>query len=184
MADEASAGLPDATEPGRSEWSGDGALRQLDPRFVDLARRRRFVVSAVMAAALLPVPMVAAIAARSLGVLALGTGAWVAVVLLLAWQAYSWPPIAYRHSWYRLSDRGLEIRRGVLFRSIVNVPRSRVQHTDVSQGPVERSFGLGRLVVFTAGSSFARVELQGLDHETALKARDFLLHDEARSDAV
>jgi membrane protein YdbS with pleckstrin-like domain len=53
--------------------------------------------------------------------------------------------------------RGLEIRRGVFWRSVVNVPRSRVQHTDVSQGPLERSYGLGTLIVYTAGTDHAQV---------------------------
>jgi uncharacterized protein len=55
------------------------------------------------------------------------------------------------------------------------VPRSRVQHTDVSQGPLERKHGLGRLVIFTAGTQHSRVELPGLAHHTALDIRDRLL---------
>ena len=47
---------------------------------------------------------------------------------------------------------------------MIHVPRSRVQHTDVSQGPVERRFGLGTLVIYTAGTDYARVDLAGLDH--------------------
>ena len=47
---------------------------------------------------------------------------------------------------------------------MTNVPRSRVQHTDVSQGPLERNHGLGTLVVYTAGTDHAKVELGGLDH--------------------
>ena len=58
---------------------------------------------------------------------------------------------------------------------MINVPRSRVQHTDVSQGPIERGFGLGTLVIYTAGTEHARVELHGLEHGTALHIRDHLL---------
>ncbi len=63
------------------------------------------------------------------------------------------------------------------------MPRSRVQHTDVSQGPLERSHGLGTLVIYTAGTEHARVELGGLDHGTALLIRDHLLPRE-ENDAV
>jgi membrane protein YdbS with pleckstrin-like domain len=50
-----------------------------------------------------------------------------------------------------------------------------VQHTDVSQGPLERRYGLGTRVIFTAGTDHARVDLKGLDHATALAIRDHLL---------
>jgi membrane protein YdbS with pleckstrin-like domain len=161
----------------------DGVARRLDPRFVGLSRRRRFVVSTVLALALAPAVLVVAFVAGVHLVTLMAVLGWLTAVLLLAWQSWSWPPLAHRYASYSLSPQGLEIRHGVVFRRVVNVPRSRVQHTDVSQGPVERSFGLGRLVVFTAGSSYARVELQGLDHATALRIRDFLLQDEG-SDAV
>ena len=55
------------------------------------------------------------------------------------------------------------------------MPRSRVQHTDVSQGPLERKLGLGTLVIYTAGTDHARVALSGLDHSTALDIREHLL---------
>jgi membrane protein YdbS with pleckstrin-like domain len=55
------------------------------------------------------------------------------------------------------------------------VPRSRVQHTDVSQGPLERRYGLGTLVIYTAGTSHSRVNLEGLDHEVARRIRAHLL---------
>jgi membrane protein YdbS with pleckstrin-like domain len=50
-----------------------------------------------------------------------------------------------------------------------------VQHTDVSQGPLERRFGLGTLVIYTAGTAHSRVNLEGLDHEVARRIRAHLL---------
>ena len=82
----------------------------------------------------------------------------------LCWLAQCWPAIDYSHTSYRVDDEGIEIRRGVWWRTVTNVPRSRVQHTDVSQGPFERNHGLGTLVVYTAGTDHAKVELGGLDH--------------------
>jgi membrane protein YdbS with pleckstrin-like domain len=100
---------------------------------------------------------------------------WLLIVVLLALLAWRWPPIDYRHTSYRVDDQGIEIRRGVHWRVVINVPRSRVQHIDVSQGPLERRYGLGTLVIYTAGSDHAKVELAGLDHGRALMLRDFLL---------
>ena len=55
------------------------------------------------------------------------------------------------------------------------MPRSRIQHTDVTQGPYERRFGLATLVVYTAGTENASIPIEGLGHETALAFRDALL---------
>lgn len=101
--------------------------------------------------------------------------AWPAAAAGLGWLAHQWPVVVHRHASYRVDDEGIEIKHGVIWRSVVNVPRSRVQHTDVSQGPIERSFGLGTLVIFTAGTEHARVQLHGLDHGLALRIRDHLL---------
>ena len=102
----------------------------------------------------------------------LGSGG--AVVLLVGGFGIWWPPIEYRHRGYQISENGLQIRKGVWWRAIIDVPRSRVQHTDVTQGPVQRRFGLGTLVVHTAGTMSATVQLEGLGHETALALRDRL----------
>jgi membrane protein YdbS with pleckstrin-like domain len=83
--------------------------------------------------------------------------------------------VAYRHASYRVDELGIEIRRGVFWRTVVNVPRSRVQHTDVSQGPLERRYGLGTLAIYTAGTDHARVGLAGLEHGRALAIRSHLL---------
>ena len=75
----------------------------------------------------------------------------------------------------RVDTQGIEIRRGVLWRRTITVPKSRVQHTDVSQGPLQRTYALGTLVVYTAGTDHAKVELPGLSYARAMRIRDHLL---------
>lgn len=98
----------------------------------------------------------------------------IAVVALMA-ASHLLPAIAYRHTRYRLSDVGFEIRRGIFWRSSIIVPHNRVQHTDVAQGPLQRSFDLGKLIIYTAGTQNASVELNGLDFQTAGELRDALV---------
>ena len=69
------------------------------------------------------------------------------------------------------SDR-LRVVRGLVFRSDTVVPFGRVQHIDVSQGPVERAYGLGTLVLHTAGNHNASVSLSGLAHADAMAMRE------------
>lgn len=163
----------------------DGVERSLDPRSVRLARVVAWITAAAVALgtslALLLVLSLAPLLVWAKGLIA---AAWVLFVLALAWLAHRWPEIAYRHAAYKVDEQGIEIRRGVLWRSVVNVPRSRLQHTDVSQGPLERHHGLGTLILYTAGTHHARVDLHGLDHGLALRIRDSLLTGSEDGDAV
>jgi membrane protein YdbS with pleckstrin-like domain len=51
------------------------------------------------------------------------------------------------------------------------VPRSRIQHTDVGQGPIEGRLGLAHLTVYTAGTHQASTTLAGIRYERALAIR-------------
>jgi membrane protein YdbS with pleckstrin-like domain len=162
----------------------DGVERRLDPRHISHQQRVGWIVTAFLTG----VSFLAALVfwARtgfSLIGLAVAAGGWLVFSGLLAWHAQAWPEIAYRHASYKVDGQGIEIRRGVFWRTIINIPRSRVQHTDVSQGPLERTHELGTLVVYTAGTDHARVDLQGLAHARALRIREHLLPTED-SDAV
>jgi membrane protein YdbS with pleckstrin-like domain len=161
----------------------DGFLR-LDPRFVLVRQIGGLITTGVMATIALLALVSVAVATRPVWpVIWLGAGGWLLATALLTWWLWTWPGKAYKHASYRLDADGLEIRRGVIWRRIVNVPRTRVQHTDVSQGPIERSHGLSTLVVHTAGTEHAVVVLAGLSREDALSLRDQLLPRDGR-DAV
>jgi uncharacterized protein len=75
----------------------------------------------------------------------------------------------------RLLADGLWVDRGVWWRSETFVPRARVQHTEVQQGPIARRYGMASLKVFTAGASHGEIEIDGLIHSDALWLRDELL---------
>lgn len=162
----------------------DGVGRQLDPRSIPLQQAIGWIVAAIIAGgSFMTLLMVWAASRFSAVVLLVLAPLWLVANAAFAWLMHTWPAIAYRHTSYRVDADGIEIRRGVYWRVVINVPRSRVQHTDVSQGPLERRFGLGTLVVYTAGTDHARVDLGGLDHATALAIREHLLPKEG-SDAV
>lgn len=154
----------------------EGELQRLDRRVIPLDRVVGGIVTASVSAGLL----IGALIIWSSGSLDGGFaplvfGAWVVITAALAVLSFRWPPLHYEHTLYRLDARGIEIRTGVLWRTVVVVPRSRVQHIDVSQGPLERSYGLGTLVIYTAGTAHSQVSLPGLEHGMALWLRDHLL---------
>ncbi len=73
---------------------------------------------------------------------------------------------------YTLGGDYLRVVRGFLFFTDTVVPFVRVQHIDVGQGPVERLFGLARIVVHTAGTHNSIVTLPGLSRADAEAMRD------------
>lgn len=161
-----------------------GTVTPLDPRIIDVRRITGLIFSACMSVGAFVVLATLGWSTRpGWRVMVIVAGAWLVGTVALALWMWRWPDIFYRHASYRLDEEGLEIRRGVVWRSIINVPRSRVQHTDVSQGPLERSHGLSTLIVHTAGTEHARVGLAGLSREDALSLRDQLLPRDGR-DAV
>jgi membrane protein YdbS with pleckstrin-like domain len=105
---------------------------------------------------------------------------WMLITATLCVLARAWPRWEHRHTAYAVHESGLDIWRGIVWRRVISVPRSRVQHTDVEQGPLQRKFGVATLIVHTAGTGEARVALAGLTRETALEIRDFLIRDATR----
>lgn len=154
----------------------DGIERPLDPRVIPLDRDVGLIVTASLALGLVVLLGIFLVATSLPGwVTAVLWLLWAAVTVLLAWWLQQWPAISYRYARYRVDEDGIEIREGVVWRTVTNVPRSRVQHTDVAQGPLQRKYGLGTLIIHTAGTDHATVHVRGLHHATALAIRDHLL---------
>ena len=146
-----------------------------------------WIVFAVVSPALLLTILVLTLTSRVTRIdMALLGVAWILVTTLLVWLAHAWPEKEYRRFRYRVHPDGIEIGRGVWWRRRISVPRSRVQHIDVAQGPIERRFNLATLSIHTAGTHFARVDLPGLSYPRAVSLRDYLLPgaDQALDDGI
>lgn len=94
--------------------------------------------------------------------------------VLLAAALWVWriPFRRYLRKGYDMGADRLRVVRGFLWRSDTVVPFGRVQHIDVTQGPLERWYGLSTLVLHTAGTHNSSVPLPGLKRETAEELRE------------
>lgn len=151
--------------------------QQLDARYVRCMRVAHILDAVVLIALAALVVFVGPVVfdwrfGRAEPYILLGLGLLVPALLLRAW---CWAPVAYRHAAWRCDAVGIEIRRGVFWRRSILVPRSRIQHTDIVEGPLLRRFGLAKLSVHTAGNEFAEVDLEGIEREVAFVLRDSLL---------
>ncbi len=148
---------------------GDGTLRR-HPRQRDVLRLTAVLVC------LLP----AVVAATVLGNLLDGSFVSVLVLVVIAAictaiAADAWARASFARFSAQLLDDGLMVRRGVFWRSETFVPRTRIQHTEVNQGPLDRHWGMAKVIVFTAGTQLNSVGVSGLYHPEALVLRDTLL---------
>lgn len=143
------------------------ALTPLDPGMLRLLRIRGAVAGLLLTAAAFAGD-VALNEARGWpwGVLT------VPALLLLLYLAVWAPPRRYRAWGYRMDGEELKVRRGVWTRIQTLVPLDRVQHIDVSQGPVERALGICSLVLHTAGTLHSQIVVPGLTRDTAERMRD------------
>lgn len=91
------------------------------------------------------------------------------------------PQRIYARLGYRLSERLMQVVRGWLFHTDTIVPFVRVQHIDVTRGPVEKLFGVATLVVHTAGTHNSIVTVPGLSPERAAQIRD-VIREHVRTD--
>ena len=160
-------------------------MLELDPASLPCDRVTTWIfVWACVAAGLVTAPLLALLHAVPWLLAAWLLVGWLVLCALLLWGGLRLSELEHRHTRYLLDDTGLILHRGFLWRRRTIVPRSRVQHTDVSQGPVQRRFGLATLTVHTAGSENASVSLPGLRHEEALRLRDALVASAAARPAL
>ena len=105
----------------------------------------------------------------------------VLVPLLAAISVALAPPRIWLRLGYRLAPTLLQVVRGWLFHTDTVVPFVRVQHIDVTRGPLDKAFGTATLVVHTAGTHNSIVTLPGLAPGRAAEIRE-LIRGHIRSD--
>ena len=155
--------------------------RQLDPRVVTLWRLSRLVRLVILG-----LPAAAVIGAGLSAALSPAGGAAVggAMVTYSLGMAAVWPALEYRSYRYAVREHDLLVQSGVLFRRWSAVPHSRIQHVDTRQGPLERSLGLARLLVYTAAGVSADGSIPGLAEDEAERLRDALSQKGGADDGV
>jgi membrane protein YdbS with pleckstrin-like domain len=139
----------------------------LDPRQVNVLRVRTTLVAAAAALGTFALDLVLLRETMLPPLAAPGLVLLIGLALVLVF-----PPRRYRGWGYREGADEIEIGRGRWFRVRTIVPFGRVQHIDVAQGPVERSYGVANLILNTAGTHASAVRLPGLARADAEAMRD------------
>ncbi len=102
--------------------------------------------------------------------------AFALVIAFLAFSIFFFPKREYIHTKYGLINDVFYVQEGIWFKKRTAVAQNRIQHTDVSQGPVARRYDLATLTIHTAGMAEANIKVPGLKHSAAIAMRDHLIH--------
>ena len=100
-----------------------------------------------------------------------GSGVGLALLALSVYVA------GRRYDFWRflVGDDDLAVAHGIWWRTRIYVPRARIQHVDVTSGPIARALGLAVVSVFVSGHTGAVATIPGLRAEAADDLRKVLL---------
>ncbi|MFJ4173099.1 PH domain-containing protein [Microbacterium sp. NPDC089696] len=143
----------------------DGTWHQISPRYVVSQIVQNLLFLAFVAA----VAVVLAIVLHQ-------TWAWIpagaiAVVVLITLVIL---PRQARAIGYMLRADDIVFRKGILWQRMIAVPYGRMQLVDITQGPLDRAFGVTQLKMVTAAATTG-VQIPGLTQGAAETLRDTLI---------
>ena len=79
------------------------------------------------------------------------------------------PQLSWSRWSYQIDDKGIQMRRGIIWIKYTEVPINRIQHVDSSQGPIYRSYGLSIIRFSNAATSH---EIPALEEKLAHELKD------------
>ena len=156
-------GLRTARSDARLELNG--TWHQISPRYVV----SQIVQNVIFIAFILAVAAVLAIVLHQ-------TWAWIpaGVVVLITLITLVILPRQAKAIGYMLRDDDIVFRKGILWQRMIAVPYGRMQLVDITQGPLDRAFGVSQLKMVTAAATTG-VQIPGLTQGAAEALRDTLI---------
>ena len=115
------------------------------------------------------------IAGEHIGV-AISGAVWLSIALLI----FLFEKKRYHQKGLALREHDISYKEGVFFQKTVTIPFNRIQHSEISRGPLERKFKLSTLKIFTAGGSQSDLSISGLDPDRAQELKDFIAKSVAK----
>ncbi len=103
------------------------------------------------------------------------------LVLVLGGTLTALALVRFRHKGYALREHDIAFRTGLLWRKTTLLPFDRVQHAEVTHGPLQRRFGLATLKFYTAGGSSVDLKIEGLLAADAERLRETVLRRSAHA---
>ena len=80
---------------------------------------------------------------------------------------------------YAVRTHDIAYRSGLFWRKVVVLPFNRIQHVEVTSGPLQRRYALATLKFYTAGGRSVDLKIEGLLAEDAERLRANILENSA-----
>ncbi|WP_060926375.1 PH domain-containing protein [Microbacterium hydrocarbonoxydans] len=143
----------------------DGSWHQISPRYVV----SQVVQNAIFIAVVLAVAAVLALWLEQ-------TWVWIpaGVIILITLLTLVILPRQAKAIGYMLRADDIVFRKGILWQRMIAVPYGRMQLVDITQGPLDRAFGVSQLKMVTAAATTG-VQIPGLAQAAAEALRDTLI---------
>lgn len=167
-----------ASDPEILEPSSDSGTHDVAPPAVFRRERLAGTVRWVWMGGYLITTLVLTIVALGVEISLLDTPEGLVTIsaLLIGLSLSIWRTTSRYRNWsWELTPTELIIDRGVVFKLTRVIPRVRVQHVDLSSGPLDRFFGLRQVAIYTAGTREADATVPGLTEARAEELRRALL---------
>lgn len=97
-----------------------------------------------------------------------------AVLSFLLILSVIWAIIAFPKKGFLLRQHDLSYQSGVLQTKMTSIPKNRIQHVELRQGPVLRLLKLSKIVIYTAGGSGSDLSISGLKPSVAEQIKEDL----------
>lgn len=98
----------------------------------------------------------------------------IVVAFILLFVLVFFAKLSYKYEGYAVRQRDITYKSGIFFKTITTLPYTRIQHMEISQGPLEKLFSLHSLSIFTAGGSGSDVVVHGLSIAKANDIKAFI----------
>jgi hypothetical protein len=97
---------------------------------------------------------------------------FISAIILLG--VLCWIPAFFRSLEYTIEDESINGKKGVFWQKTTSIPYFKITNVDVTQSPVERAFGIGKIHCQTAGvagpqGQRAELKLVGIKNLEAVK---------------
>ena len=148
---------------------------ELELQPLPAAHRREILVQSIITVGILLLPSLVLLATPLHSRIGDAVFLPAALVLMFGAAFTALALVRYGHKGYALRNHDVAFRTGLFWRKTTILPFDRVQHAEVTQGPLQRRFGLATLKFFTAGGSSVDLKIEGLLTDDAERLREAVL---------
>ena len=77
---------------------------------------------------------------------------------------------------YALREHDIIMQSGLFWKKEIIQPLKRVQHVEVTRGPLDKRFGIANVKLFSAGTGLSTFRIPGLEESLAERIRQYVLN--------